>query len=109
MEWRRLRPARERCLPPLFRRLPVPRSTLSPRPPLVALLLAVTACGDSSSDDTSSEASGSPDGQFPVTVTGDNGDLTLDEQPETIVSMSATATEMLFAIGAGDQVEAVDS
>ena len=91
----------------------MPRSTRSLRPPLVALLLALllglTACGDSSADDTSSGASGSSDGQFPVTVTGDDGDLTLEEQPENIVSMSATATEMLYAIGAGDQVEAVDS
>jgi iron complex transport system substrate-binding protein len=31
------------------------------------------------------------------------------EQPKRIVSMSPTATEMLFAIGAGDQVVAVDS
>ena len=49
------------------------------------------------------------DQAFPVTVTGDNGELTLDEQPEAIVSMSASATEMLFAMGAGTQVEAVDS
>jgi iron complex transport system substrate-binding protein len=90
----------------------VPRSTRSPRPPLVALLLALllalTACGGSSDDD-SAAASGSEDGEWPVTVTGDNGELTLDAQPETIVSMSASATEMLFAIGADDQVEAVDS
>jgi iron complex transport system substrate-binding protein len=97
----------------LFWRLFVPRSTpRSPRPTLVALLLALllalTACGGSSTD-ASAGAAGSGDGQWPVTVTGDNGELTLDTQPGTIVSMSASATEMLFAIGAGDQVEAVDS
>ncbi len=75
--------------------------------PLLAVALSVTACGsDSSADEPEARASSSD--AFPVTVTGDNGELTLDEQPDTIVSMSATATEMLFAIGAGDQVEAVD-
>ena len=41
---------------------------------------------------------------FPVTV----GDLTLEKQPMRIVSLSPTATEMLYAIGAGAQVVAVD-
>jgi iron complex transport system substrate-binding protein len=45
---------------------------------------------------------------FPLTVTGDNGDVTLDAAPEAIVSLSPTATEMLFAIDAGDRVVAVD-
>ena len=45
---------------------------------------------------------------FPVTVEGDNGSLTLEEEPDAIVSLSPTATESLFAIGAGDQVIAVD-
>ena len=88
------------------------RPTRSPRLPLMALLLslllALTACGGSSSGDDAASSSSSG-GAFPVTVTGDNGDLTVDAQPEKIVSMSASATEMLYAIGADDQVEAVDS
>ncbi|MCF6746453.1 ABC transporter substrate-binding protein [Blastococcus sp. KM273128] len=76
---------------------------------LAAPLLALTACGGSSGTPADEPtASASAGGDFPVTVTGANGDVTLEERPEDIVSMSATATEMLFAIGAGDQVEAVD-
>ncbi|MGY2127512.1 ABC transporter substrate-binding protein [Blastococcus sp. SYSU DS0617] len=86
---------------------------LSPAAPLaalVALLLTLTACGGDSSDggDDAAAPSSSEAVDFPVTVTAANGEVTLDEQPEAIVSMSPTATEMLFAIGAGDQVEAVD-
>ena len=88
------------------------RPTRVPRLPLMALLLslllALTACGGSSSGDESASSSSSG-GAFPVTVTGDNGDLTVEAQPEKIVSMSASATEMLYALGADDQVEAVDS
>ncbi len=45
---------------------------------------------------------------FPVTVGTSNGKVRIDERPTRIVSLSATATEMLFAIGAGKQVVAVD-
>jgi iron complex transport system substrate-binding protein len=41
---------------------------------------------------------------FPVTVAG----VAIPQQPTAIVSLSPTATEMLFAVGAGDQVIAVD-
>ncbi|MGZ4508951.1 MAG: ABC transporter substrate-binding protein [Blastococcus sp.] len=77
---------------------------------LLSLLLALSACGSGSS--TSGAASGSStagQAHFPVTVTGANGTVTLPGEPKSIVSMSATATEMLFAIGAGSQVKAVDS
>lgn len=46
---------------------------------------------------------------FPVTVTGANGEVTIAAAPERIVVLSATLTESVFAIGAGDQVVAVDS
>ncbi len=47
-------------------------------------------------------------GTFPVTVKAANGSVTLATAPKKIVSLSPTATEMLFAIGAGPQVVAVD-
>jgi len=37
-----------------------------------------------------------------------NGEVRIGKRPDRIVSLSPTATEMLFAIGAGDQVVAVD-
>ncbi|HEU4915940.1 MAG TPA: ABC transporter substrate-binding protein [Acidimicrobiia bacterium] len=45
---------------------------------------------------------------FPVEVTTANGPVTIEARPGNVVSLSSTATEMLFAIGAGDQVVAVD-
>jgi iron complex transport system substrate-binding protein len=70
---------------------------------LAALALAVTGCGGGEPD-AGPTPQPSPAAQFPVTV----GDLKLDKRPEKIVSLSPAATEMLFAIGAGDQVVAVD-
>ena len=46
---------------------------------------------------------------FPVTIKAANGSVTLTAKPVRIVSLSPTATEDLFAIGAGPQVIAVDS
>ena len=45
---------------------------------------------------------------FPATITVSNGTVTIQKRPSRIVSLSATATETLFAIGAGKQVIAVD-
>jgi iron complex transport system substrate-binding protein len=51
---------------------------------------------------------GSSPGAFPVTVLASNGKVTVKARPSRIVSLSPTATETLFAIGAGPQVVAVD-
>jgi cobalamin transport system substrate-binding protein len=48
------------------------------------------------------------DSGFPVTVSVSNGDVSIAEMPVAIISLSPSATENLFAVGAGDQVIAVD-
>jgi iron complex transport system substrate-binding protein len=67
--------------------------------------LLVAACGDDDGETAESGAgpttSAAPSPTQP-TATDAN------EEPERIVSLSATGTEMLFAVGAGDAVVAVD-
>jgi iron complex transport system substrate-binding protein len=46
---------------------------------------------------------------FPVTLKAANGYVTIAKRPTRIVSLSPTATESLFAVGAGPQVVAVDN
>jgi iron complex transport system substrate-binding protein len=55
-----------------------------------------------------SATSGKTATAFPVTITAANGKVTVPKRPVRIVSLSPTATESLYAIGAGRQVIAVD-
>lgn len=71
---------------------------------LSVFLLA--ACGSSTQNETEPAATSSA--AFPVTIKNNGTEVTIAEQPDAIISLSPTATEMLFAIGAGDQVIAVD-
>jgi iron complex transport system substrate-binding protein len=76
-----------------------------------AVLLLLAACGETTAP---RDGSGAPSNdavtvvEYPVTVDTPSGELTIEERPTRIVSLSPTATEMLFAIGADDQVVAVD-
>jgi iron complex transport system substrate-binding protein len=45
---------------------------------------------------------------FPVTLKAENGAVTIKAKPTRIISLSPTATEDLYAVGAGQQVVAVD-
>ncbi len=80
---------------------------------LAAVLLAVTlaACGDDGGSPTISvltPISAAGDG-FPTTLRGADGeDLTIESQPQRMVVLSPGHVEILFAIGAGDQVIAVE-
>lgn len=92
---------------------------------ILSLILVLAACGTGDGAGTSTVAEVSTttstpattttqpttttaDPGFPVTVEADNGSVTIESSPEAIVSLSSTATEQLFAIGAGSQVVAVD-
>ncbi len=97
---------------------------------LAVVALVATACGTSTSSDTappstltttssSLVSTTAPeqetttttvvDDAFPVTIDAANGAVTIEERPTRIVSISPTSTEVLFAIGAGPAVVAVDS
>lgn len=67
----------------------------------VAGLVSAFAAGSNAAGDAAAPS-------FPVTVTTAGGALTFTKAPTRIVSISPTATESLFAIGAGRQVVAVD-
>ncbi|MET0418922.1 MAG: ABC transporter substrate-binding protein, partial [Actinoplanes sp.] len=71
---------------------------------IAASALFLTGCAGDEPSPTVSSAASSAAAAYPVTV----GAVTLTARPEKIVSLSPTATEMLFAIGAGPQVTAVD-
>jgi len=85
---------------------------------LAALAASLAGCASASSgSSTSTPASRSPasaasasasPATFPVTVKAANGTVTIGAEPKRIVSLSPTATEDLYAVGAAKQVVAVD-
>lgn len=61
------------------------------------------AVTESASEASESEESGEV--SYPLTLTGTDGtEITIDEEPEKVVSMGPNMTEILYAIGAGDKL-----
>lgn len=77
--------------------------------PLAALLAVATISACGSSTNTQTNAASAHAAGFPVTLKTGAGGITIAHRPHRIVSLSPSATEDLFAIGAGSQVVAVDS
>jgi cobalamin transport system substrate-binding protein len=73
---------------------------------LLVLALVGAGCGRSTSGQGAEE--GAAAAGFPVTLDTPAGKVDIRQRPTRVVSLSPTATEMLFAVGAGDQVVAVD-
>jgi iron complex transport system substrate-binding protein len=84
-------------------------------PPIIGMILAATlaaSCavrpGHARADSSVPRPTEAPGGgAFPVTVHAANGTIRVRSQPDAIISLSPTGTEMLYAIGAGRQVTAV--
>jgi iron complex transport system substrate-binding protein len=76
-----------------------------------ALLAGCSSAASSSASGntatTHSAASGAAP-SFPISLTAANGPVKINAKPGRIVSLSPTATEDLYAVGAGPQVVAVD-
>jgi iron complex transport system substrate-binding protein len=67
------------------------------------------AAASGTSSPASSPAATTPAGAgFPVTLAASDGRVTIRSRPTRIVSLSASLTEDLYAVGAGPQVVAVD-
>jgi iron complex transport system substrate-binding protein len=93
------------------------RASMAPQAAIALALLAAAAaalagCASAASPPAGQgstpgtpQAAASP---FPVTLTASNGRVTIKARPERIISLAATATEDLYAVGAGPQVVAVD-
>ena len=76
----------------------------------VATLAGCSSANSSSAANSTTASSTSPAAStgFPVTITAGNGPVKITAEPTRIVSLSPTATEDLYAVGAGKQVVAVD-
>ncbi|MFV1998895.1 MAG: ABC transporter substrate-binding protein [Acidimicrobiia bacterium] len=70
---------------------------------------APAATTTTTTEPTTTTTAAAVDDGFPVTIDAPNGPVTIRERPTRIVSISPTSTEVLFAVGAGGQVIAVDN
>ncbi|MEX2237729.1 MAG: ABC transporter substrate-binding protein [Dehalococcoidia bacterium] len=91
--------------------------------PILALLILAAACGGGDDDDDGDDrqtpqetatqgatpAESEEGTAFPLDLERSDGEtLTIELEPQRIVSLDSSATEILYAIGAGDQVVAAD-
>lgn len=74
---------------------------------VLAVLLLTSACGGAAAPTLATSAAANA--PAPITVTDDRGKtFTFDTAPTRVVSLAPSATETIFALGAGSSVVAVD-
>ncbi|MBZ2174539.1 ABC transporter substrate-binding protein [Schnuerera sp. xch1] len=77
----------------------------------IVLALSLTACsinGSINSQDESEKSIETANNQFPLRITDFLGrEITINKEPENIVSLSPSTTELIYALGAGDKIVGV--
>jgi iron complex transport system substrate-binding protein len=74
---------------------------------IAAALILLASCGESTTPQAPSETP-SAAASFPVTITDDDGlDVTIDQEPERIVTFAPSMTEIVFELGLGDRLVGV--
>ncbi|MFF2482550.1 ABC transporter substrate-binding protein [Paenibacillus sp. NPDC058071] len=87
---------------------------------LVAMLMVVAACGNGSGSNGGNGSNGqgqqpqqqeqSQQSAYPLTVKDDTGtEITFEQAPSKVVTLAPSETEVMYAIGAGEQVAGVDA
>jgi iron complex transport system substrate-binding protein len=76
---------------------------------LLALVTVTLSACSGGIEQSNSSSSATGEDSFPAKVKAANGTVTIPHKPQRIVSLSATASEDLYAVGAGGQLVAVDS
>ncbi|MHB1127171.1 MAG: ABC transporter substrate-binding protein [Bacillota bacterium] len=77
---------------------------------ILSAALLVTACGGKQNVQDKEGENAGQTANFPVTVKDANGrDITIDQVPQRIVSVTPSNTEILFALGLADQIVGVTS
>ncbi|AMA71929.1 MULTISPECIES: ABC transporter substrate-binding protein [Aneurinibacillus] len=81
----------------------------------IMLLVVLAACGNNASDSSGNDSAGQKKqqaqaGAFPLSITDKTGtEVKLEKKPERIVSVMPSATEIAYAVGAGDKVVGVSN
>jgi len=72
---------------------------------ILIFIISLSGCQGTLNKQSAIDTSSDKDGSFPVTVTDDLGrKVTLETEPQRIVSLAPSNTEILFFLGLGDRV-----
>jgi iron complex transport system substrate-binding protein len=75
---------------------------------IAAVLLLLASCGETAPPQNGPTASSPPAATFPLTITDDDGvEVTIDAEPQRIVTFAPSMTEIVYALGLGDRLVGV--